>query len=146
MGEHDSVDLWALSDLETPWCLRVVATLRIADRIAAGTSQVAELARDAEVDASSLHRVLRHLVGKGVFTEPEPGRFALNEAAEQLRDEHPAGMRLGLDLAGIGGRMAYVWSSLPETVRTGRHMPRRLGCPSGMIWRRTQRSPPASTH
>src|SRR3989442_1069330 len=30
-------DLWALSDLCTPWCVHVAATLRIADHIAAGT-------------------------------------------------------------------------------------------------------------
>lgn len=30
------VDLEALSDLCTPWCIHVVATLRIADHLAAG--------------------------------------------------------------------------------------------------------------
>jgi len=34
------MDLWELSDLSTPWCLRVVATLRIADLIAAGHFQI----------------------------------------------------------------------------------------------------------
>src|SRR5271157_5725802 len=32
---RDQVDIWALSDLCTPWCVHVVATLRIADHIAA---------------------------------------------------------------------------------------------------------------
>lgn len=120
MAEQDDVDLWALSDLAAPWCLRVVATLRIADHIAAGTSRIEDLARAASVDADSLHRVLRHLVGRGVFAEPAPGQFALNAAAEQLRDNHPARMRIGLDLDAFGSRMAYVWSSLPQAVRTGK--------------------------
>lgn len=120
MAERDTVDLWSLSDLATPWCLRVVATLRIADRIADGTSRVEDLARDAGVDADSLQRVLRHLVGKGVFEQPAEGQFALNEAARQLQEDHPARVRIGLDLEGIGNRLAYVWGSLPQAVRSGK--------------------------
>ncbi|MGH2387420.1 MAG: methyltransferase [Chloroflexota bacterium] len=114
------MDLWALSDLSTPWCIRVVATLRIADRIAAGTTHIDDLAREAGADADSLERVLRHLVDKGVFEEAAPGRFAINEAAHQLRDDHPSRLRFGLDLDGIGGRMAYAWGSLLSAVRSGK--------------------------
>jgi SAM-dependent methyltransferase len=109
-------DLWALSDLRTPWCLHVVATLRIADLIVAGAGGIDDLAAAAGCDAHALQRVLRHLAGAGVFEEPEPGRFALNATAEGLLD--PAA-RLGLDLNGIGGRMAHAWSTLPTYVRTG---------------------------
>ncbi|MFL5702268.1 MAG: methyltransferase [Ktedonobacteraceae bacterium] len=111
-----SANLSALSDLCTPWCIHVVATLRIADHIAAGTTDIKTLAEEAGCDADFLLRVLRHLVGKGVFQEPTPGQFALNEAARGLLD--PA-QQLGLDLTGIGGRMAYAWGSLLSTVRTG---------------------------
>ena len=38
MVEDDGVDLEALLDLATPWCLRVAATLRVAERIAGGHS------------------------------------------------------------------------------------------------------------
>lgn len=120
MDGRDDVDLWALSDLCTPWCMHVVATLRIADRTAAGTTHVDDLAREAGADPDSLLRVLRHLVGKGVFEEPAPGRFALNQAAEALRDDHPSRLRFGLDLDGIGGRMAYAWGSLLGAVRGGK--------------------------
>ena len=120
MAEHESVDLWALSDLATPWCLHVAATLRIADHLAAGVGTIDDLARAAGADADSLQRVLRHLAGKGVFAEPSPGRFALNAAAQALRDDHPSRLRFGLDLEGIGGRMAGAWSSLPAAVRTGK--------------------------
>ncbi len=112
----ESADLRALSDLCTPWCVHVVATLRIADLIAAGTTDIKTLAEEAVCDIDSLLRVLRHLVGKGVFQEPTPGRFALNEAALGLLD---SSLRLGLDLNSIGGRMASAWGSLLTAVRTG---------------------------
>ena len=94
----------------------MVATLRIADHLAAGITDITTLAQEAGCDTDSLQRVLRHLVSKGVFQEPAPGRFALNEAALGLLD--PA-QHLGLDLTGIGGRMAYAWGSLLSAVRTG---------------------------
>lgn len=94
----------------------MVATLRIADHITAGTTDINTLAEEAGCDPGSLLRVLRHLVGQGVFAEPAPGRFELNEAARELLDPS---LQLGLDLDGIGGRMAYAWGSLLSAVRTG---------------------------
>jgi SAM-dependent methyltransferase len=111
------MDLWTLSDLSTPWCVHVVATLRIADHIAAGNAEIGPLAAAAGADRDSLYRVLRHLVSKGLFMEPAPGRFALNEAAQGLVGE--AG-RLGFDLDGFGGRMAHAWGTLLSAVRSGK--------------------------
>ena len=116
MSVQKKVDLWSLSDLRTPWCIFVVATLRIANHIAAGKSEINALAAAAGCDADALHRVLAHLVGVGVFQETAPGRFALNEAAQDLLD--PAQL-LSFDLTGIGGRMAYAWSTLLDYVHTG---------------------------
>jgi len=115
MGQN-AVDIFALSDLCTPWCVHVVATLRIAEHVNAGITQIDDLAAASNSDADMLGRVLRHLVSKGVFEEPETGRFALDEPASALLD--PA-LRLGLDLDGFGGRMAYAWGSLLSAVRTG---------------------------
>ena len=111
------MDLWTLSDLATPWCVHVAATLRIADHIAEGKTEIGPLAAAAGADRDSLHRVLRHLVSKGLFLEPAPGRFALNELARGLLGESG---RLGLDLEAFGGRMAYAWGSLLSAVRTGK--------------------------
>ena len=52
-------------------------------------------------------------MGHGVFAEPSPGVFAMNEAAEELKQPF-------LDLGGIGGRMAHAWGTLETFVRTGR--------------------------
>ncbi|GLV60937.1 hypothetical protein KDH_77550 [Dictyobacter sp. S3.2.2.5] len=111
-----SVDLFALSDLCTPWCIHVVATLRIANHLESGTTTIAELAQKAGCDADSLQRVLRHLVSRGIFQEPTPGRFELNAAAQGLLNPT---LQIGLDLTGFGGRMAYAWGSLLSAVRTG---------------------------
>ena len=116
MPRRDPMDIFALSDLCTPWCVHVVATLRIADHMAAGIAQIDDLAAAACCASDSLHRVLRHLVANGVFEEPASGRFALNEAARGLLN---SSARLGLDLDGFGGRMAYAWGSLLSAVRTG---------------------------
>jgi SAM-dependent methyltransferase len=116
MTQQGQPDIWALSDLCTPWCVHVVATLRIADHLATGITQIENLAAASGTVADSLHRVLRHLVAKGVFEETAPGRFALNDPARALLD---SSARFGLDLDGFGGRMAYAWGSLLRAVRTG---------------------------
>ncbi len=116
MPEKNKVNLWALSDLRTPWSIFVVATLRIADHISAGKNEINEIAAAADCDADALHRVLNHLVECGVFQQTAPGRFAMNEAAQGLLDPS---QRIGLDLNGIGGRMANAWGTLLSYVRTG---------------------------
>ncbi len=115
MPEQQPVDLFALTDLCTPWCVHVSATLRIADHLARGKTAIRDLAAAAGADPDFLSRVLRHLVGKGVFEEPEPGRFTLNEAAQGLLG--PGGRFFGLE--GIGGRMAYAWGTMLSAVRSG---------------------------
>ncbi|HUB80718.1 MAG TPA: methyltransferase [Bryobacteraceae bacterium] len=113
------MDLWALSDLCTPWCIHVVVTLRIAEHLSAGVTQIDDLAAAAGAHSDFLARVLRHLVSRGVFVESSPGAFALNDAARELLTP---GARLGFDLNGIGGRMAGAWSSLLKAVQTGAPM------------------------
>ena len=112
---HTHTDLWSMVDLQTPWCVYVVATLKIADHIAAGINDIDRLAAAAKCDTEALHAVLGYLITKGLFEEPEPGRFTLNDGARQLLDPSQF-----LDLNGIGGRMAYAWSTLPTYVRTGK--------------------------
>jgi hypothetical protein len=117
MDEPAKVDFEALTNLQTPWCLHVVATLRIAEHVAAGCTAIAELAAATGCDPDALACVLGHLASKGgVFAEPEPGRVALNDAARRLLEPSAA----FLDLSGIGGRMAHSWGTLLTYVMTGR--------------------------
>ena len=113
MVEDDGVDLEALLDLATPWCLRVAATLRVAEHIASGHADIASLAAAAGCDQDALHAVLGHLVARGVFTEPSPGTFAVNGPAARLAATP------FVDLNGFGGRMAHTWGTLLDYVRTG---------------------------
>jgi SAM-dependent methyltransferase len=115
MGEHSNI--WDLGDLCTPWCVHVAATLRIAHHIDAGITRIDALAEASGADADFLHRILRHLVAKGLFEEHVPGSFALNQPARDLLD--PA-VLLGFDLDSFGGRMAHAWNGLLPTVRTGK--------------------------
>jgi hypothetical protein len=110
----EDADLDQLLDLTTPWCLRVAATLHLPEHIAAGHTDIGELATVTGCDQEALHAVLGHLVSEGVFTEKSPGLFACNRAADQLAE--PGRF---IDLNGIGGRMAHTWGTLLDYVRTG---------------------------
>ena len=117
MTEGGRIDLDAMGDLRTPWCLRVAVSCRVAENLAQGTTAIGDLARAAACDRDALHAVLRHLVSRGVFEEPEPGLFALNDAARGLTHPHT---RSALDLNPFSHRVATAWATLPAYVRTGR--------------------------
>ena len=122
-------DLWAAADLVTPMAIRVAATLRLADAIAAGTRTTEALAAAADADPDALGRVMAHLATAGVLTRTgdEWGLTALGDA---LRDDDPAGMRPWLDLEGAIGRADLSFVELLHTVRTGEPaFPRRFGRP-----------------
>jgi 2,7-dihydroxy-5-methyl-1-naphthoate 7-O-methyltransferase len=108
-----------VTDLVTPMAVRVAATLRLADLVADGAQHVDELAQRTGTDAKALGRLLRHLTCHGVFTEPSPGRFAINETAALLRSDHPSGARIWFDLNEFGGRMDLAFTELMHTIRTG---------------------------
>jgi O-methyltransferase len=106
-------------DLVTPLTVRAAASLRVADHLVDGPVALDDLARRVEANPDALARMLRHLICHGVFAEPSPGTFALNEMAEFLRSDHPSGMRVSLDLDGFGGQMDLAFTGLLHTVRTG---------------------------
>lgn len=118
--ESSAMELLAsVMDLVTPMAVRVAATLGLAELMAEDAVPLAELARRSGTDADALGRLLRHLICRGLFTEPEPDRFAVNAPAALLAADHPAGMRTWLDLAGFGGQMDLAFTGLLHTVRTG---------------------------
>src|SRR2546423_10353684 len=99
MAGDDGVTLSDLSDLRTPWCLHVAATLRIADHLAehptGGPMPADELAGKAACDAEWLGRGPRHPVGRGVVREPPPGHLRLHAPAHPAPDpRHPLRARL----------------------------------------------------
>ena len=95
MPQPAGIHIYDLSDLCTPWCIHVVATLQVADHVAAGHTAIGDLATATECDSDALHAVLTYLVGKGVFTEPTAGQFGLTDLGRELLDPS---LRLGLNL------------------------------------------------
>ncbi|GAA4656041.1 methyltransferase [Arthrobacter cryoconiti] len=126
--EHDPMSepaptAWQLMapviDLLTPMATRVAATLRVADFLCESPLSAQELARLTDSDPDAIGRLLRHLVDHGVFAEPKPDVFALNELGALLCSDHASGMRVQLDLTGFGGQMDLAFTGLLHTVRTG---------------------------
>ncbi|MGH8877232.1 MAG: methyltransferase [Stackebrandtia sp.] len=113
------MQLWDMLDLITPMAIRVAGTLRVADHIQEGRDSLPQLAAATGAHPDALRRLLRYLVARDVFTEPEPDRFGLTGLSELLTDGHPAASRGWMDLEGFGGRMDLAFFQLLETVRTG---------------------------
>ncbi|TNC27010.1 methyltransferase [Amycolatopsis alkalitolerans] len=121
-------ELWAAADLVTPMAIRVAATLRLADHIAAGRHTVEALAVAVDADQDALGRVLEHLVTAGVLVRAGAGAYGLTGLGEQLREDDPPGMRAWLDLEGSIGRADLCFVELLHTVRTGdAAFPRHFG-------------------
>jgi hypothetical protein len=106
-------------DIITPYAVRVAATLRLADRIAAGAARLDELAAAAAVDRAALGRLMRYLACRGIFREVEPDAYALTDPARLLLDDHPLDLRAWLDLDGLAGRMDAAVTGLLGAIRTG---------------------------
>lgn len=112
------IDLIRMADIATPHAIRVAATLRLPQLIAEGSTRLNELASRAHAHPDTLGRVLRLLVLRKVFTEPEPGTFGLTEIGQLLLDDDPFHLRAGFDLDGFG-RADLAFSALLKSVRTG---------------------------
>lgn len=122
--------IWAAADLVTPMAVRVAATLRLADHIAAGRTTAEALAGVVDADRDALGRLLDHLVTAGVLTRDGRGGYGLAALGEQLRDDDPSGARGFLDLDGAVGRADQCLVQLLHTVRTGEAaFPRQFGRP-----------------
>lgn len=97
--------------------LAVAAELGLADLLREGPRTAASLAEICDVDAGSLHRLLRALASVGVFAQTEPGSFALTPMADLLRSDRPDSMRA---LARMYGSEQYqAWGELLDSIRDG---------------------------
>lgn len=65
--------------------LAIACRLGISDALSGGPRPVADVAREAGVDAETLERLLRALASDGVFEEGPPGVFKNTGASELLR-------------------------------------------------------------
>jgi hypothetical protein len=124
------VGLRAMADLATPMAVRVAATLRVADHIAAGRGTAGDIADAIGVHPDALDRLMRHLVTVGLFVRDGGGAYTPTELGDQLREDHPAGKRKWLDMTGGVGRGDLSFVELAHSVRTGAAAyPVRYGVP-----------------
>ncbi|MBA0125313.1 methyltransferase [Haloechinothrix sp. YIM 98757] len=119
VDEARRVGLRAMADLATPMAVRVAATLRVADHIAAGFRTAADIATVTGTHPGALDRLLRHLVTIDLLADDEPGVYTLTESGEHLRENHAGGMRKWLDIHGAVGRGDLSFVELAHTIRTG---------------------------
>ena len=88
-----------------------------ADQLVDGPRSVADVADAIGADPSALRRLLRTLASLGVFTEPEPGVFAVTPLGRTLASDEPGSVR---DMALMWMETHYdPFSRLVDTVKTG---------------------------
>jgi len=92
--------------------------LGIPDLLDGGPRDSAELAAETGAHQPSLHRLLRALASFGVLTEPEPGRFGLDDLAVPLT-EHAEDSFTALTKLFCSTEFWRSWSELEHSIRTG---------------------------
>ncbi|MEU6550270.1 methyltransferase [Streptomyces sp. NPDC046915] len=117
--QPDHGDLLEMADLLTPAAIRAAATLRIADRLGAGSGDVAKLAALTGTRADLLDLLLRHLAVKGVLSRDDDGTYAVTELGDRLREDHPESLRGHLTADGLYGRADLALVNILHTLRTG---------------------------
>jgi len=93
--------------------------LGIAEALADGPLGAEELAARVNADADALHRLLRVLVGRGIFRQRRDGRYQLNSLADTLRRSAPKSVAGLASLYGSREHREH-WSHLAEAIRTGK--------------------------
>lgn len=107
-----------LADLLRPSAIRAAATLGIADHVAAGVTDVADLAVRTGTRPDMLAVLLRYLVELGLL-ENETGGYRLTELGSALRSDDPGGVRNFLSSEGLYGSHDLSLVHLVHTLRTG---------------------------
>ena len=117
---HPEVAKKLLGMIGASWmsqALYVAAELRIADLLASGPSDIDALARAAQCQRTSLHRLMRALATLGFCVELEDGSFEITAMGLMLCAEGQSSVR---SCAIWWGRYQWpVWGNLLYSVRTG---------------------------
>jgi hypothetical protein len=102
----------------TAQAITAAVELGIADALADGPLRVEELASRVNADPDALRRLLRALIGRGVFRQRRDGCYELNPLADTLRSSAPL---TAVGLARMVGSRQHRehWSYLVDAIRTG---------------------------
>jgi C-methyltransferase len=102
----------------TSQAITVAAQLGVADVLADGPLPIAELAAQVGADADALRRLLRALIGRGIFRQRRDGRYELNALAETLRSDAPVSVACAARFYGSREQRER-WTLLVDAVRSG---------------------------
>jgi hypothetical protein len=113
--------------------ITVAADLRIADALADKPLGLDELARMVESDPDALSRLLRALIGRGIFKQLGDGRYDLTPLARTLRWDVPDSMAALARFIGSPEDRKH-WSYCVDAVRTGESVVPKLRGMDGFDW------------
>jgi hypothetical protein len=99
--------------------ITAAADLGIADALADGPLSADDLASRVNADADSLSRLLRALIGRGVFKQGSNGRYELTPLADTLRSDAPFSAAGFARWVGSPQHREH-WSHLTQCVQNGR--------------------------
>lgn len=98
--------------------ITAAADLRVADALSDGPLSIDELAAKVGADADALRRLLRALIGEGIFAQRNDGRYELTPMAQLLRSDASVSMAAMARFVGARQHREH-WSLLTEGIRTG---------------------------
>jgi hypothetical protein len=98
--------------------ITVAAELRVADALADKPLGIDDLAHKVGANADALSRLLRALIGRGIFRQRRDGRYDLTPLAKTLRSDTPDSMAAFARFVGSSQDREH-WSHCIEAVRTG---------------------------
>ena len=107
-----------MSGYQISAAIGVAAELNLADLLAEGARASIDLARMTGTHPAALYRLLRTLASVGLFTEVEPGHFALTEMGNLLRTDHPKSLH-GLTRYNCGETQWRRFGALRQSIETG---------------------------
>ena len=102
----------------TAQAITAAVDLGIADALADRPMPLAELASRVNADPDALRRLLRALIGRGVFRQRRDGRYEVNPLAKTLRSSAPLSAA-GLAMMVGSPQHREHWSYLADAIRTG---------------------------
>jgi C-methyltransferase len=103
----------------TAQAITVAVNLGVADVLDRGPLRLEELASRVEADPDALRRLLRALIGRGIFRQRRDGRYELNALAKSLRTNAPRSAAAMAQMVGLRQHREH-WSHLADAVKTGK--------------------------
>lgn len=103
------------------WAAQAISAaveLRLAEALVDGPLRLDELASKLGVDPDALCRLLRALMGRGLFRQRRDGRYQLNAMADTLRCDAPMSAAGLARMVGAPQHREH-WSHLADAIRTG---------------------------